>query len=63
MPRFGECSRVIPIMVYFIMAYDVELLPAAVEFLRGISPKLRAKAARTIELLRQFGPTLSMPHA
>lgn len=45
------------------MPYDVELLPPVVEFLRGIEAKLRAKAARTIELLRQFGPTLPLPHA
>jgi hypothetical protein len=36
------------------MPYDVELLPPVVEFLRAIEAKLRAKAARTIELLRQF---------
>ena len=34
------------------MAYEVELLPPAVGFLQGIDTKLRAKAARTIELLR-----------
>jgi hypothetical protein len=28
------------------MAYDVELLPPVVEFLRGMDPKMRAKAAR-----------------
>jgi len=60
---FGPVGLTISIVVYFAMAYEVELLPPAVEFLRGIDTKLRAKAARTIELLRQFGPTLPMPHA
>lgn len=60
---FGPVGVTISIVVYFVMAYEVELLPPAVEFLRGIDTKLRAKAARTIELLRQFGPTLPMPHA
>jgi phage-related protein len=45
------------------MAFDVRLLEPAVEFLRTIEPKLRAKAFRTIELLREFGPELPMPHA
>lgn len=66
MPRvycFGPVGVTISIMVYFVMVYEVELLPPAVEFLQGINTKLRAKAARTIELLRQFGPTLPMPHA
>jgi phage-related protein len=43
--------------------YEVELLPPAVEFLNGLETKLRAKAVRSIELLRQFGPRLPMPHA
>lgn len=45
------------------MPFEVELLPPAVEFLRTVEVKLRAKAARAIELLREFGPVLSMPHA
>lgn len=44
-------------------AFEVELLPPVVGFLRIIDSKLRAKAARSIELLRQFGPALPMPHA
>ena len=60
---FGPVGVTISIVVYFLMAYEVELLPPAVEFLQAIDTKLRAKAARTIELLRQFGPTLPMPHA
>jgi phage-related protein len=45
------------------MAFDVRLLEPAVEFLRSTEPKLRAKAFRTIELLKDFGPELPMPHA
>lgn len=39
------------------------MLAPAVEFLDGLETKLRAKTARSIELLRQFGPRLPMPHA
>ena len=35
----------------------------AVTFLRSVDVKMRAKAFRTIELLKQFGPELPMPHA
>jgi phage-related protein len=45
------------------VSYEVFVLEAAAEFLRGLEPKLRAKALRTIELLRQFGPQLPMPHS
>ncbi len=44
-------------------AYEVRLLESALEFLRGLPPKLRMKAYRGIELLEVFGPELSMPHA
>ena len=43
--------------------YEVSLLEPALEFLRGLPPKLRTKAYRGIELLATFGPELSMPHA
>jgi phage-related protein len=43
--------------------YDVRLLEDAVHFLRGLPAKLRAKAFRAIELLRDLGPELPMPHA
>jgi phage-related protein len=43
--------------------YEVRLLESAIEFLRGLPPKLRMKAYRGIELLETFGPELSMPHA
>ena len=45
------------------MPFEVELLQPAVEFLRRTDTKLRAKALRTIDLLRDFGPDLPMPHA
>ena len=43
--------------------FNVRLLPEAVEFLRFLPSKLRAKTFRTIELLREFGPDLPMPHS
>jgi phage-related protein len=43
--------------------YDVKLLEDAVHFLRGLPVKLRAKAFRAVELLRDLGPELPMPHA
>jgi len=45
------------------MPFEVELLQPAVNFLRGTDTKLRAKALRTIGLLRDFGLDLPMPHA
>ena len=32
------------------------------DFIGGLGVKMRAKALRTIELLRHFGPQLPMPH-
>lgn len=45
------------------MSFEVELLQPATDFLRRTDTKLRAKALRTIGLLRDFGPDLPMPHA
>jgi len=45
------------------MGYKVKLLPPAVEFLDGLSDRMRAKAARAIVLLREFGPYLREPHS
>lgn len=45
------------------MTFEVILLEPAVDFLRTVEPKLRAKAFRTIELLKEFGPQTPMPHA
>jgi len=43
--------------------YEVRLLEDAVVFLRGLPVKFRAKAYRAIELLRDLGPQLPMPHS
>jgi len=43
--------------------YEVGLLDEAVKFLTSLKPKMRAKAFRTIDLLRNFGVFLKMPHA
>ena len=45
------------------MEWHVVLLEPAVTFLTSIEVKMRAKAFRSIELLKQFGPDLPMPHA
>jgi phage-related protein len=45
------------------MAYRVRLLRPASVFLEGLPRKLRAKAFRTVELLREFGPLMGPPHA
>jgi hypothetical protein len=42
------------------MAYEVLLLDPAVDFLRSTEPKLRAKAFRTIELLRELNRALRL---
>lgn len=46
-----------------VTCYDVRLLRPAVDFLEGLPKKLRAKALRTVGLLRRFGPELGEPHA
>jgi len=45
------------------MPFQVLLLEPVVEFLEGLPARLRAKAFRTVQLLREFGPALSQPHA
>jgi len=45
------------------MPYKVKLLPPATRFLDALPDRLRAKAARSIVLLREFGPFLREPHA
>ena len=50
-------------MILLAMSYDVRLLRPAVDFIEGLPRKLRAKALRTVELLRRFGPELGEPHA
>ena len=43
--------------------YEVVLLEQAYQFLDSLDKKMRAKAYRSIELLKQFGHRLPMPHA
>ena len=50
-------------MVYFYMGYKVKLLPPAVQFLDSLHDRLKAKAARSIRLLQEFGPSLREPHS
>jgi phage-related protein len=50
-------------MVYSYMGYKVKLLPPAVQFLDGLHDRLKAKAARSIRLLQEFGPSLREPHS
>ena len=50
-------------MVYLGMAYEVKLLPPAAEFLDALSDRLRAKAVRSIVLLRELGPLIREPYA
>ena len=45
------------------MRFEVILLDPAIQFIRAIETKMQAKALRTIELLRHFGPHLPMPHS
>ncbi len=45
------------------LMYEVGLLDEAVEFLNSLDLKMRAKAFRTIDLLRNFGIFLKMPHS
>jgi phage-related protein len=50
-------------MIYLDMAYKVKVLAPAEKFLGSLPDRLRAKAARAIVLLREFGPLLREPHA
>jgi len=43
--------------------FEIRLLDEAVRFLRDLPVKLRAKAFRGIDLLRELGPELPMPHS
>ena len=44
------------------MSFEIIVLEPARDFLENLQVKLRAKAFRTIELLREFGPFLTQPH-
>lgn len=43
------------------MTYNVQLLEPAEDFLLKLENKIKAKAFRTIELLKEFGPELREP--
>ncbi|MCG6154062.1 type II toxin-antitoxin system RelE/ParE family toxin [Leptospira bandrabouensis] len=43
------------------MAYNIQLLESAEIFLVKLENKIKAKAFRTIELLKEFGPELREP--
>lgn len=43
--------------------YKVRLFKEANEFIFSLQPKLQGKALRVIDLLTQFGNTLSEPHS
>ena len=45
------------------MKYNVEVMGPAHDFISSLSPKLRAKALRAIELLQEFGFKLCEPHS
>ena len=45
------------------MAYEVQLLEPAEQFLNELEVKLRAKTFPSLALLEHFGPRLPMPHA
>ena len=45
------------------MKYNVEVMESAHDFICSLSPKLRAKALRAIELLQEFGFKLCEPHS
>jgi phage-related protein len=45
------------------MPFRVVLLEPAMGFIKGLDPRLQAKALRSIELLEHFGPQLPMPHS
>ena len=45
-------------MIYSTMSYSVELLQSALDFIDGLPNKMRAKAYRSVSLLREFGPYL-----
>ena len=45
------------------MQFEVILLGDAMDFIRSLETRLKAKTLRTIELLRHFGPQLPMPHS
>jgi phage-related protein len=49
-------------MLYYV-AYDIVILEDAKEFLDKLEPKMMAKSYRTIKMLGEFGPSLTLPHS
>jgi phage-related protein len=45
------------------MEFEVKVLPQAFDFIKCLSPKMRAKVYRGIDLLKLFGFRLVEPHA
>ena len=45
------------------MEFEVKVLPEAYEFIKCLSPKMRAKVYRGIDLLKLFGFRLTEPHS
>ena len=45
------------------MGYEVRVLQPALQFLEALDLRMRAKAYRTISILRDFGPYLTDPHS
>jgi phage-related protein len=45
------------------MSYEVVLLEKAKDFLDTLEPKMMAKSYRTIQMLSEFGPALTLPHS
>jgi phage-related protein len=45
------------------MPYEVVVLEEATEFITKLESKLWAKAYRTIKMLGEFGPLLTLPHS
>jgi phage-related protein len=51
-------------LVYYSVSYIVNLSEEATDFIESIPDlKLKAKTFRTLDLLQEFGPFLSMPHS
>jgi phage-related protein len=43
--------------------YRVEILDTAIDFIKSLDNKMKAKVVRTIELLKDLGPSLPLPHS
>ena len=45
------------------MKFNIEIMPPAMDFINSLAPKLRAKAFKTMELLKEFGFKLGEPYS